>query len=446
MIPIHALTKHINDSVSSLKIIKKKCIEMVVGTTMVRFLTGRQLKECFKTFCPFESDGTLKPEEEQVTILASNLNPPVDLEGRAFVMAAAQGEQSPMMIQISYNSMNLAGGKETHFKPPEGVNRQLLPFPASDGAKLQAEVLEHLINQYGAKYVAISLDHFNVPKFDIASLSSQPIKKDIRAEIAKARIKDAVDFMEPAFGEIDLDDRTFRAYVNYLSSPEYQEFKRDFLNVVEAVQPAWGMIDTEKLPPVLDFVVTREISDAIKKDLGNEDVMLEAEFGATGKSGEKLEYRKLRGKELEKFADQVVAFINYTGAEGISYPIGMAHAAKIGEKHEPDVVKLETVQKKLFLETGDYIPFAQHGGTGAARVIRGLVGKDNINTRYLVVGANAFADHYEANKEAVRAGEKRACGTKIYDLMVRAVYNAAIGKLKETGSYQKGPLLRSVIK
>ena len=412
---------------------------------MMRFLTGRQLKECFKTFCPFEDDGTLKPEEERVTILASNLNPPADLEGRAFVMAAAQGEQSPMIIQISYNSMNLAGGKETHFKPPEGVKRQPLPFPASDGAKLEAEVLEHLINQYGARYVAISLDHFNVPKFDIAALSSQPAKKSLKAEIAEARIKDAVDFMEPFFGKIELDDKTLRAYVNYLSSSEYQEFKRDFLNVVEAVKPAWGMIDTEKLPPVLDFVVTRDISDAIKKDLGNEDVMLEAEFGATGKSGEKLEYRKLTGKELEEFADQVVAFIKYTGAEGISYPIGMAHAAKIGEKHEPDVVKLETVQKKLFLETGDYVPFAQHGGTGAAKVVRGLVGKDNINTRYLVVGANAFADHYEANKDAVRAGVKSACGTKIYNLMVQAVYNATIEKLKETGSYQKGPLLRTVI-
>jgi len=412
----------------------------------MRFLTGRQLKECFRTFCPFESDGTLKPEEERVTILASNLNPPADLEGRAFVMAAAQGEQSPMIIQISYNSMNLAGGKETHFKPPEGVKRQPLPLPASDGAKLQVEVLEHLINQYGAKYVAISLDHFNVPKFDIASLSSQPIKENLMAEIAKVRIKDAIDFMEPIFGKIELDDKTFRAYVNYLSSSEYQEFKRDFLNVVEAVRPAWGMIDTEKLPPVLDFVVTREISDGIKKDLGNKDVMLEAEFGATGKSGEKLGYRKLEGKELEEFADQVVAFIKYTGAEGVSYPIGMAHAAKIGEKHEPDIVKLETVQRKLFLETGDYVPFAQHGGTGAAKVVRGLVGKDNINTRYLVVGANAFADHYEANKESVRAGEKRACGTKIYDLMIRAVYDAAIDKLKETGSYQKGPLLRPIVK
>jgi len=418
---------------------------MRVVDEMVRLLTGRELKKCFEAFCPFEKDGTLKPENERVTILASNLNPPVDLEGRAFVMAAAQGDQSPMIIQISYNSMNLAGGKETHFKPPEGVARQPLPYPASDGAKLQVEVLEHLVNQYGAKYVAVSLDHFNVPKFDPSSFSSQPLKRSLRSELAEARIKDAISFMEPVFGEMKLDDKTLRAYVNYLSSPAYLEFKRDFINVVAAVNPAWGMIDTEKLPPVLDFAVTREISDAIKEELGNKDVMLEAEFGATGKSGEKVGYKQLRGKELEAFADQVVAFIKYTGAEGIAYPIGMVHAAKIGEKHEPDIFRLETVQRKLFLEIGDYIPFAQHGGTGAARVAYGLVGKDNINTRYLVVGANAFADHYEANKEALRAGSKKACGTAIYALMVNAVYEATIMKLKETGSYQKGPKLSHVI-
>ena len=96
------------------------------------------------------------------------------------------------------------------------------------------------------------------------------------------------------------------------------------------------------------------------------------------------------------------------------------------------------------METGDYIPFAQHGGTGAAEVVHGLVGKDNINTNYLVVGANAFADHYEANKAALRAGDKKACGTGIYLLMTRAIYNAAIGKLKETAHYQKGPWLNSV--
>ncbi|MEM3014162.1 MAG: class II fructose-bisphosphate aldolase [Candidatus Bathyarchaeia archaeon] len=412
---------------------------------MPSLLTGRQLKNCFRAFCPFEKDGTLKPEEERTTILASNMNPPVDLQGRAFVMAAAQGQQSPMIIQISYNSMNLAGGKETHFKPPQGVARQPKPYPATDGAEMQVEVLKHLINQYGAKYVAVSLDHFNVPKFDALSLSSQPTKKSLQSELAEARIKDAIDYMEPVFGKIKLEEKTLHAYINYLSSPSYLDFKKDFINVVAAVNPAWGMIDTEKLPPVLDFVVTREISHAIKKELGNDDIMLEAEFGATAASGKELEYKELRGKELEAFADQVVCFIKYTGAEGIAYPIGMAHAAKIGETHEPDIVRLETVQRKLYLEIGDYIPFAQHGGTGAARVALGLVGKDNINTRYLVAGANAVADHVETNLKAIRAGDKKVCGTIIHDIMVMAIYEATIEKLKETGSYQKGPLLSSII-
>lgn len=412
---------------------------------MPHLLTGRQLKKCFEIFCPFEKDGTLKPEDERVTILASNINPPVDLQGRAFVMAAAQGDQSPMIIQISYNSMNLAGGKATNFKPPAGVVRQNYPPPAVDGAKLTAEVLEHLINQYGAKYVAVSLDHFNVPKFNFDVLSKVPVKKSLESELAAVKIKDAIDFMEPAFGKIELDDKTLNAYVNFLSSPEYQEFKRDFLNVVAAVKPAWGMIDTERLPPVLVFAVTKDICDAIKKDLGNRDVMLEAELGATGQSGEEVEYVKLRGKDLENFAKQVALFIKYTGAEGISYPIGMVHAAKKGEKHEPDMEKLEVVQRTLLLEVGEYIPFAQHGGTGAAKVAWGLVGKDNINTNYLVAGANAFADHYEANREAVRAGDKKACGTDIYILMTMATYNAAIEKLKETNSYQKGSMLKSII-
>ncbi len=412
---------------------------------MPSLLTGRQLKACFRTFCPFEKDGTLKPENERVTILASNINPPVDLEGRAFVMAAAQGKQSPMIIQISYNSMNLSGGKESHFKLPEGVSRQPRPYPASDGVELQVEVLEHLVNQYGAKYVAVSLDHFNVPKFDEATFSSQPVKKNVRTEIAEARIKDAVSYMEPVFGKVKLEEKTVKAYVNYLSGSEYAGFKRDFINVVAAVSPAWGMIDTEKLPPVLDFVVTREISDAIKRELGNDDMVIEAEFGATASSGKELEYAQVKGKALESFADQVVSFVKYTGAEGIAYPIGMAHAAKIGETHEPDMARLEEVQRRLYLETGDIVPFAQHGGTGAARVARGLVGKDNINTKYLVDGANAVADHVEANLNAIRAGDKKACGTVIHDLMVMAVYKSTMGKLEETGSYQKGPMLSSAI-
>lgn len=412
---------------------------------MNNLLTGRQLKNMFRAFCPFDNDGTLKPENERLTILASNLNPPIDIEGRAFVMAAAKGDQSPMIIQISYNSMNLAGGKVSHYKPPEGVIRKVYPSPAVNGAKMISEMLQYIVSQYGANYVAISLDHFNVPKFEVSSFSNKQLKRSLFTDLARTRIENAINFMEPVFGKMEIDNKTIQAYVNYLSSQSYLSFKRDFINVIAAINPAWGMIDTEKLPPVLNFAVTREISDAVKKELGNKDVIIEAELGATGKSGLDLGYNKLRGEKLNIFADQVSSFVKYTGAEGIAYPIGMAHAAKIGEKHEPDIVRLETVQRKLLVETGDYIPFAQHGGTGAARVAYGLVGKNNINTRYLVVGTNAFADHYESNKEALRAGNKKVCGTSVYNLMVKAVYEATIEKLKETKSYQKGPEISSII-
>ena len=215
---------------------------------MVRLLTGRQLKKCFGIFCPFEKDGTLKPEDNQVTILASNLNPPIDLAGRSFVMAAAQGEQSPMIIQIHYNAMNLSGGAVSQFKPPEGVVRRTFPYTAVDGVKMTVEVLEHLVNQYGTKYVAISLDHFNVPNFDPNIYSNQTLTRCLENEMAQTRIKDALEVMEPTFGKAQIDERTMRVYVAYLSGPAYSEFKRDFLNVVAAISPAWGMIDTEKLP------------------------------------------------------------------------------------------------------------------------------------------------------------------------------------------------------
>ena len=93
------------------------------------------------------------------------------------------------------------------------------------------------------------------------------------------------------------------------------------------------------------------------------------------------------------------------------------------------------------LETGDYVPFAQHGGTGAARIAYGLVGKNNINTKYLVAGSNALMEHVEKNKAEIKAGNKKFCGTIIHDLMVRAIYESTLDKLKETNSYQTGSYL-----
>jgi fructose/tagatose bisphosphate aldolase len=404
-----------------------------------QLLTGRQLKRVFNYFCPFESDGQLKPEQQRVTILASNANIPMDIQARAFVMAAAQGKQSPMIIQLSYNSINTMGGAARNLKPLDGVKRSEVPGPTIEGAEISFDLIERFVRHYGAKHVAVSLDHFNVPKFDEAVFSGSDVPKTLEAELARDKIGFAIDYMRQAFGDPQVPERTINAYVNYLTNAEYRGFRKDFVDCVRAINPAWGMIDTEKLPPVLDFVVTRDVSDAVKGELGNADMMIEAEFGATGQSGQEIKYESIRGPQLERFADQVASFVSYTGAEGIAYPIGMAHAAKIGEKHEADVERLTAVQRTLYLKTGQYIPFAQHGGTGAASVIRGLVAKDNINTRYLVVGAIAFADHYDSKKDAVRAGDKNACGTGIYtNVIIPAIAKEAVEKLKETGSYQKG--------
>lgn len=406
-------------------------------------LNGRELRKVFEAVCPFNEKMELKPEEERKTILASNANIPLEVEARGFVMAAAQGKQSPMIIQLSYNSNNITGSASDSVKPIEGVERSNTN-PAVEGAKRASDMVKWFVEDYNAKLVAISLDHFNVPKFDFQKHLQTPADP-LQKRIAEARINDVIEFLheygKDAFPDLDkeVSKEIKEAYANYMGSSEYLKFKLDFLGTVQAISPAWGMIDTEKIPKILDFVITRDISDGVREVIGNDDMIIEAEFGATGVSGKEEEYEKLTGLELERFARQVVLFTRYSGAEGIAYPIGMAHAAKKGEKHEPDVEKLTLVQKTLFKEMGQYIPFAQHGGTGAARVIKGLVGKNNINTNYLVVEANFLYEWMQKYGEGVRGGDKKVCGTSIYTGMVAPVTQAAIEKLKECGTYQIGP-------
>ncbi len=410
-------------------------------------LTGRQLKRIFDFFSPFYSDGHLKPETERVTILASNANTPFEVQARAFAMAAASGQQSPMIVQLSHNALLLAGSDVKSIKPPEGAKRRE-SLPVVDGARLAAGLIQTYVELYGAELVAVSLDHFKVPGYSEADYAGGTAQGDAtERRLAEARILAGVEAMRPVFGpEAQPEEKTLKGYTNYLCGAAYHQFKKEFLLVVEAIRPAWGMIDTEKLPPLLDFVVTRDVSDAVRQEIGNEDMLIEAEFGATGQSGKAIAYEPIRGKELEEFAGRVAAFIKYTGAEGIAYPIGMEHAAKLAEKHEPDMERIEVVQRTILLEAGRYVPFAQHGGTGAASVARGLVGKNNINTRYLVAGANALADHVEARKDAIRAGDKDACGARIFTAMSDAVVEAVFGKLREAGSFQKGAVLLPLLK
>ena len=406
-------------------------------------LTGTELRQIFALTNPFRADGQLKPEAERVTLLAANANYPFELEMRAFAMAAAAGQGSPIIVQLSHNAAEAGSGDPGKIPTLAGVKHCSPDTNVVRGAQIAAEQISRFAAEYGAPYVAVSLDHFKVPVFAPAKLQNARAADDLSLALAEARVRHAVSYMQAAFGdEAALDDATLKLYALYLTSREYAVFKRDFLRVVERVRPAWGMIDTEMLPPVLDFVVTRDITDAVRHNLGNHEVIIEAEFGATGTGGQALDYRRLTGVELDSFAAQVVSFVRYTGADAIAYPIGMEHAAKKGQKHEPDINRLEVVQAALFKSLGRYIPFAQHGGTGAAKVARGLVGKNNVNTHFLVAGALAMAEYGLAHIEGIRAGDKKYCGATAFNNYLQAVAEAALFKLGETGSQNLGSVLR----
>lgn len=405
-------------------------------------LTGAGLRQIFNLASPFTADGRLRPEDERVTLLAANANFPFELEMRAFAMAAAAGQGSPIIVQLSHNAAEAGSGDPGKIPTLAGVKHYSPDTNVVRGAELAAGQIARFAAEYGAPFVAVSLDHFKVPVFAPAKLTSVG-DNGLGLSLAEARVRHAVSYMEATFGEeAALDEATLKHYALYLTGKEYVTFRRDFLRVVERVRPAWGMIDTEILPPVLDFVVTRDITDAVRYSLGNHEVIIEAEFGATGTGGQALEYRRLTGAELDRFAAQVVSFVRYTGADAIAYPIGMEHAAKKGQKHEPDINRLEVVQTSLFKSLGRYIPFAQHGGTGAAKVARGLVGKNNVNTHFLVAGALAVAEYSLAHIDGIRAGDKKYCGATVFNNYLLAVAEATLFKLGEAGSLNLGSVLR----
>ncbi len=405
---------------------------------MGKLLTGRQLRAIFDHYCPFDDDGNLKPEDQRVTLVAANSNN--WWETRAFVQAAAQGDQSPIIVQFSYNSNRKVGGDPTGIFVPEGVRYHA--NPVVNGAKANVDWISMEAEAWGADYVAISLDHFKVPKFDAAKdyeRRSTPL--DYQAKIDAAVAYLASKGLGGAVEEFDAD-----AYLGYLTSVDYQQFRADFLDTVSVMQPAWGMIDTEGIPPVLDFIITQDISTGVRVDLNNNDMMLEAELGATGTSGDEVEYQAPSEEELADFAHLAAAFVDYTGAEGVAYDIGMKHSALSAEKHRTDVHKLEVVQRTIIEQTGVYAAFAQHGGTGAADVPRGLIGKTNLNTCFLVAGSQARFEYFDANADLVRAGDKNMCGTNVEThVYLQGVYESVVERYQNTGSYQIGPQVDKVL-
>ncbi|MGI5817134.1 MAG: class II fructose-bisphosphate aldolase [Armatimonadota bacterium] len=402
---------------------------------MGSLLTGRELRTIFDAMSPFGDDLKLKAEDERVTLLAANSNN--WWQSRAFVMLSTLGEQSPIIVQFSHNSNTKIGGLPGKVFAPEGLGYR--GNAALYGAKANIDWIAGEAQVFGADLVAVSLDHFAVPKFD----PSKDYAQRACPTGASDKVEAAWSFIEDAGLQGEVEEMTPELackYESYLSSDAYKEFVSDFMGTVEIMRPAWGMIDTEGIPPVLDFAITRDIAEAIRNGLGNMDMMLEAELGATGQSGDDVAYEELSDAELDAFAELAAAFIDYTGAEGLAYDIGMKHAAVAGEKHEIDERKLETVQRRIIERTGVYAPFAQHGGTGSAGVAKGLIGKTNINTAFLVAGSQGRYEFFDSQPDEVRGGGKNACGTNVEThVYLEAVYNEAVSRLEPTGSMGIGP-------
>ncbi len=351
-------------------------------------------------------------------------------------MAASMGKQSPVIVQFSYNSNIKVGGDPNTIWAPEGIYYSA--NAVVNGAKTNADWIAMEAEAWGADYVAVSLDHFKVPKFEPGKqyqTNATPLDYPVQ-------VTEAMDFLRSSgLDRIadEVDDAAFQSYVNYLTSTEYQGFRADFMETVSIMDPAWGMIDTEGIPFVLDFAITKDFVMGVRVGLGNADMMMEAELGATGSSGDDIAYEPMRGAELDEFAALAAAFIDFTGAEGMAYDIGMKHAARAGETHPADEEKLETVQRTIIEKAGVYAAYAQHGGTGAAEVARGLVGKTNVNTAFLVAGSVARAQHFADNAEKVQTGDKNICGTNVEThIYLEALYNVCVERYQTTGSYETG--------
>ena len=399
------------------------------NTDTRRTVTGDLLRSLFRRFCPFESDLTLKRDDQRKTVLAVNANYPIEIEVAGFYHAANMDGGSPMIVQVSGAGI-------------EGLGRALKPkshSPVTDlrlGARMVAGVCQGYEAIYRPGFVALGLDHFAVPDLRDALFADdkqgRPLAPCPSGEEVRRRLREAIMAGEEyGIGRPSLEDTI--AYEAYLSSEEYRHALAGFMAVIEEMKPAWAMIDTGEIPVGLNFAVTREVVEMVRE--AGSDAIIEAEYGATGQAGAEDAYEPLSGPELARFAKQVAGFVKYTGAEGIAYPIGMEHAAPTAIKHEPDIMRLEHVQREIIRTAGRYVPFAQHGGTGAKEIARGLVGKNNVNTHFLVVAAQSFAMHVAKYSEGIAQGRKSASGTAMYTSAARAIMDATVDKLKQCGTY-----------
>jgi fructose/tagatose bisphosphate aldolase len=416
--------------------------------------TSRELRGVLEATYPFDADGVLLPLEARCTMLASNANFDLPIQLRGFAMASAADEGSPQIIQISYTATDQTGSHPKKLPPIEGVERNTETRPAAIGAARAREMLEWYTDDYMADMVWMSLDHYTSPKFSVEAYSSPQGQGGIYEPVARALLADAVE----ALG-LEVAQDAFKAHVNYLASDAFGQYARDFFGSVALGDPAWAMIDTGETPPALNLASTKWMIDSVRNVLDMDDVIIEAEFSATGSSGEEEEYAYWPGadapdgaplmseEDQESFLNSLKTFVRKTNADAIAYEVGSKHAAKAGEAFTIDAGKLKAAQSALRDLMGRRIPYAGHGGTGfkwEGNLI-GPVFKRNINTQHLYVGTMSQVAWVDKHRQGIENREKGAIGRGRKLDEVEAAAQCAIGLLKECQSWQKAPEFRDIL-
>lgn len=416
--------------------------------------TSRELRAVLEATYPFDENGELLPLEDRCTMLASNANFDLPIQLRGFAMASAAFDGSPQIIQISYTAADQTGSHPKKLAPIEGVTRNTETRPAAIGAQRARQMLQWYIEDYQADLVWMSLDHFTSPKFSQEKYSQKQGSSGIYEPVAVTLLQDAIESVG-----LDVSKEELQAYLNYLTGDEFGSYVRDFFGAVALGKPAWAMIDTGDTPTAVNLASTKWMVDTVRSGLDNDGVIIEAEFSATGSSGEEEAYAYWPGpdapegaptmtdQEQETFVNQITTFAQKTDADAIAYEVGSKHAAKVGEAFAIDVGKLNTVQPALRNVMGRRIPYAGHGGTGFKWEpnLIGPVFKRNINTQYLYTGTMSQVRWVDKYRQGIENREKGAIGRDRKLAEVNAAAESAMGLLKDCHSWQKGPQFRKIL-
>ncbi|MFO7957290.1 MAG: class II fructose-bisphosphate aldolase [Candidatus Brocadiia bacterium] len=416
--------------------------------------TSRELRAVMEAFYPFDDNGELLPLDQRCTLLASNANFDLPIQLRGFSQASAAFDGSPQIIQISYTAADQTGTNPKKLPPIEGVERSTETRPAAVGAQRAAVMLDWYTDDYQADLVWMSLDHFTSPDFEMDAYSSPQGSGGIYEPVARALLEQAIEKLGA-----DVSKDEFAAYLNYLTGDEFGEYARDFFGAVKLSDAAWVMIDTGDTPQPVNLASTKWMVDTVRSGLDMDEVIIEAEFSATGSSGEEEEYPYWQGpdapegaptmtdEEQEDFLNRITTFVETTDADAIAYEVGSKHAAKAGEKFKIDVGKLKATQVALKETMGRTIAYAGHGGTGFRWEddLIGPVFKRNINTQHLYAGTMSQLKWIDEYREGIENRVKKAVGRGRKIEEVEAAAESAIGLLKECRCWQRGPDFRDVL-